>query len=49
MVFDGETAMAYPEVAAHRRWTDQPIAEIAAIVAARGARFAIRNVIGLWI
>lgn len=46
--FDTEAAAAYPDIAAGRRKSGQPIsqidAQIAAIVHSRGARLATRNV-----
>ena len=46
--FDIDAALAYPEIAAGRRQSGQPIsqvdAQIAAIVRSRGARLATRNV-----
>lgn len=46
--FDTDAALAYPEIAAGRRRSGQPIsqidAQIAAIVRSRGARLATRNV-----
>lgn len=46
--FDTEAALAFPEIAAGRRLSGQPIsqidAQIAAIVRSRGARLATRNV-----
>jgi len=45
--FDTDAALAYPDIAARRRLTSQPIgqidAQIAAIVRSRGARLATRN------
>jgi len=46
--FDTDAALAYPAIAAGRRWSGQPIsqidAQIAAIVRSRGARLATRNI-----
>lgn len=46
--FDGDAALAYPDIAAHRRQMGQPIAQIdaqiAAITCSRGAQLATRNV-----
>jgi len=46
--FDSYAALAYPDVAAHRRQIGQPIAQIdgqiAAITRSRGAQLATRNV-----
>ena len=46
--FDSEAALIYPEIAAHRRQSGQPIsqidAQIASIARSRGARLATRNV-----
>jgi predicted nucleic acid-binding protein len=46
--FDTEAALAYPDIAAGRRQSGQPIsqvdAQIAAVVRSRGARLATRNV-----
>ncbi len=46
--FDSEAALIYPEIAASRRQSGQPIsqfdAQIAAIARSRGARLATRNV-----
>jgi predicted nucleic acid-binding protein len=46
--FDTDAALAYPDIAAGRRQSGQPIsqidAQIAAIVRSRGARLATRNV-----
>jgi len=46
--FDSDAALAYPDVAAHRRQIGQPIAQIdgqiAAITRSRGAQLATRNV-----
>lgn len=46
--FDSDAALAYPEIAAHRRQMGQPVAQIdgqiAAITRSRGAQLATRNV-----
>lgn len=46
--FDGDAALAYAEIAAHRQRTGHPISQIdgqiAAITRSRGARLATRNV-----